>query len=297
LKVGLILPLFSGDASRVLAFAEEAEAAGFDGLFAFDHLFSRRERGPSLEAFATLGAVAASTRRVSIGTLVTRPGLRSVPVLAKIVATLQEMSGGRFILGIGTGDDDSRAEQETFGLPFEGSPEERLATARETVRALRSLLETGRWRGSDRVAPASGPLVPRPKRPVPIWVGGASQHIARVAGELADSWNGWGLSTEVFAARLAEARRSASERGRSIEASWAGLVLVGRDASEVERLLEDRRSRGMDGSEIWAGDAPSLVTHLDGFSGIGADWAILMLAGPPDRLALVADSVLPGIAR
>ena len=84
MNVGLVLPLFSGDAERVLAFARRAEERGFDGVFAFDHLFppgAPADR-PSLEAFASLAAVAARTSRVAVGTLVTRATLRPPGMLA-----------------------------------------------------------------------------------------------------------------------------------------------------------------------------------------------------------------------
>ena len=81
MKVGLVLPLFSGEPERVLAFAERAERLGFDGVFAFDHLFppgASADR-PSLEAFSMLSAVAARTERIAVGTLVTRATLRLLP--------------------------------------------------------------------------------------------------------------------------------------------------------------------------------------------------------------------------
>ena len=105
-KVGLILPLFSGDAAKVVSAARAAEEFGFDGVFAFDHFFppgATPDRA-ALEAFTTLGAVAAATHRVRLGTLVTRAILRPVGMLAKLAATLDLISNGRMILGLGTGD-------------------------------------------------------------------------------------------------------------------------------------------------------------------------------------------------
>ena len=114
-----MLPLFSGDAERVLAFARRAEERGFDGVFAFDHLFppgAPADR-PSLEAFAMLTAVAAQTSRVAVGTLVTRATLRSPGILAKIAASVDDVSGGRMILGIGT-EPDRRARHRVFGIEY-----------------------------------------------------------------------------------------------------------------------------------------------------------------------------------
>src|SRR5438128_5070598 len=118
IKVGLILPLFSGDMSKVVTAARAAEDLGFDGVFAFDHFFppGRAPDRPSLEVFTTLAAVAASTRRVALGTLVTRAILRPAGMVAKLASTIDLISGGRMILGIGTGDPIDLPEHHAFGF-------------------------------------------------------------------------------------------------------------------------------------------------------------------------------------
>jgi len=119
-KVGLVLPLFSGDPAKVLAFARHAEDLGYDGVFAFDHFFppgAPRDRA-SLEAFSILAAVAAATERIAIGTLVTRASLRPAGLLAKLAVSLDDLSGGRMILGIGTGDPIDEPEHDAYGLPY-----------------------------------------------------------------------------------------------------------------------------------------------------------------------------------
>ena len=119
LKIGLVLPLFSGDPERVLSFARQAEELGFDGVFAFDHLFppgAAADR-PSLEAFTVLAAVGATTSRLVVGTLVTRAQLRPAGLLAKAAAQLDAVSGGRrVVLGIGTGDPIDDPEHRAFGI-------------------------------------------------------------------------------------------------------------------------------------------------------------------------------------
>ena len=98
MKVGLILPLFSGKAERVLEAAREAEELGFDGAFVFDHFFppgGPRDR-PALEAFTTLAAVGAATRRITLGTLVTRASLRSAGLLAKTPGSTWPQGAGSF---------------------------------------------------------------------------------------------------------------------------------------------------------------------------------------------------------
>ena len=118
MRIGILLPLFSEDASKPLERARRAEELGFDGAFAFDHLvpLGGPADGPSLEAYSVLAAVAASTERLTLGTLVTRVTLRHTGLLAKQAAGLDEMSEGRFVLAMGTGDEASRIEAESFGF-------------------------------------------------------------------------------------------------------------------------------------------------------------------------------------
>ena len=89
LKVGIILPMFSGDPGKVLEAARSAESLGFDGAFAFDHFFppGGAPDRPALEAFTTLAAVAGVTERVRLGTLVTRAVLRPPGMVAKMAIT------------------------------------------------------------------------------------------------------------------------------------------------------------------------------------------------------------------
>lgn len=284
----------TGDTDRVLEVARHAEDLGFQGVFAFDHLFppgAPSER-PSLEAYATLAAVSACTSRIAIGTLVTRASLRPAGMLARQAATLDEVSGGRFVLGIGTGDRLSRAEHEAFGLAYLGRSERRAHLA-ETVEAVRALFGGRPWPGGTHVPAIAGPLLPPPRTTggPPIWVGGVSEGAVAVAAELADGWNGWGLAPRVFAERARSLVERAGER--DVEATWGGVAVVGSDAAEADRLVTRRRSRGL--AQDWSGSAEEAVDWLLGLRDAGARWAILLLAGPVDRLPLVAEQVLPRI--
>ncbi len=298
MKVGLVLPLFSGDPARVLDVARRAEALGFDGLFVFDHFFppGAPPDRPSLEAFAVLGAVAATTRQVSLGTLVTRAGLRPAGLVAKMAANLDLMSGGRMVLGIGTGDPIDRPEHDAYGFPVMGVKERR-AHLVETVGAVKALFRGEAWPGGDFVPAMRGPLVPPPVQPggPPVWVGGQADAVVRLAGQVADAWNGWGMHVPEFARKAGVLREAAREAGRRAEPTWAGIVLVGEDDREAGRLLEARAARGMQETNIWVGSVPSLVAFLDGLAASGAAWAVLVAAGPADRIELIAREVLPAL--
>jgi alkanesulfonate monooxygenase SsuD/methylene tetrahydromethanopterin reductase-like flavin-dependent oxidoreductase (luciferase family) len=294
-KVGVVLPLFSGDPAKVVAAAVEAETLGFDGVFAFDHFFppGGAPDRPALEAFATLGAVAAATERVRIGTLVTRASLRPVGLLAKSASWLDAASGGRLVLGIGTGDPIDRPEHEAYGIPMLDKAERRVHLE-ETVAALKTLFEGRPYPGGRMVPELIGPLSPPPAHlgGPPVWIGGQAEPVIRLAGRCADGWNGWGLEPDAFGERVRMLRAEAGPR--EVEATWAGISLVGADAAELEALAERRRARGLD-DEAWAGTAEEFVRLMGALEAAGATWAIVVLAGPADRRALVADRVLPAL--
>jgi alkanesulfonate monooxygenase SsuD/methylene tetrahydromethanopterin reductase-like flavin-dependent oxidoreductase (luciferase family) len=183
LRVGVILPMFSGDPGPVLEAARSAESLGFDGVFAFDHFFppGGPPDRPALEAFTTLAAVAAGTNRVQLGTLVTRALLRPPGLVAKMMSTLDLISEGRTILGIGTGDPIDRPEHDAFGFPTLGVRERRAHLA-ETVSALQALFEGTAYPGGEHVPALAGPLAPACVRPggPPIWLGAQSDEVERV---------------------------------------------------------------------------------------------------------------------
>jgi alkanesulfonate monooxygenase SsuD/methylene tetrahydromethanopterin reductase-like flavin-dependent oxidoreductase (luciferase family) len=296
-KVGLILPMFSGDPERVLGFAIRAEELGYDGVFAFDHFFppGAAPDRPALEAFATLAAVGAATERVRVGTLVTRAQLRPAGLLAKMVANVDEITGGRVILGLGTGDPLDDPEHHAFGFPTL-SRIERRRHLEETLLALKALYAGGSWRGGDHVPAMSGPILPpvRSGGP-PIWVGAQADEVVRLAGRLSDGWNGWGFGAEAFARKVAVLEAAAAESGREVVATWAGIVLAGDDPAHAERLRAARRDRGMADDGIWAGGLSELGAFLASLQEAGAAWAIMVPAGPPDRPEAIARSVLPGL--
>lgn len=294
MKVGIILPLFSGDPHKVLEAAREAEALGFDGVFAFDHFFppgAPRDRS-ALEAFTTLAAVAAVTQRVQIGTMVTRASLRPPGLLAKQASWLDVASGERFVLGIGTGDPIDRPEHLAYGIP-ELDKTARREHLEETVTALKALFAGERYPGGSRVPALDGPLLP-PPRPggPPVWIGAQADTVVRMAGRIADGWNGWGLDAGRFARKVEVLRDAAN--GRVVTPTWAGIALAGSDETETQELLAKRKARGIE-DDAWVGTTDELTVFLRELEAAGAAWAVMVLAGPADRRALVAERVLPAL--
>jgi alkanesulfonate monooxygenase SsuD/methylene tetrahydromethanopterin reductase-like flavin-dependent oxidoreductase (luciferase family) len=290
-RLGVSLPVFTDDPAKPLAVAARARTLGVDGAFAPDHLFppvfyppSGPDR-PALEVFALLSAVAAREPGLHVGTLVTRVTLRAPGLIAKQAAALDAMTDGRAILGMGTGDRASAEEHERFGFPFPPAAE-RVDSLAETVEALRALFGGRSWPGGVHVPALAGPLLP-PGEPS-IWVGGLSDAVLAVAARVADVWNGWGLDGAGFEARARTLRELAG--GRSVVPTWAGIALVGEDAADLDRLLARRAERGLSLDGIWSGTAEQWGEFTDRLRAAGATWCVVLPAGPPDRLDVIADA-------
>lgn len=297
MKAGLVLPMFSGNPERVLSFARRAEELGYDGVFAFDHFFppGAAPDRPSLEAFATLAAVGATTERLQVGTLVTRAQLRPAGLLAKMVAGIDELTAGRMILGIGTGDPIDEPEHRAFGLPTL-SKLERRAHLDETLRALKALFRGEPWEGGKHVPALEGPILPPPVRKggPPIWVGAQADEVVRLAARLADGWNGWGLDADAFARKVAVAREERRGTLDGFEPTWAGIALVGEDEAEAERLRDARRAKGMVEEGVWIGGAERFAGFARELEAAGAHWLIAVPAGPVDRPEVLAAALRAG---
>ncbi|MCA1726958.1 MAG: LLM class flavin-dependent oxidoreductase [Actinobacteria bacterium] len=290
-----ILPLFNGTPEIALRSARDAEVLGYDGVFVFDHFFppGAPSHLPALEAFTMMAAVAEATERVRIGTLVTRASIRPAGLLAKMIASIDAQSGGRLILGMGTGDPIDEPEHVAFGFTTL-SKEDRREHLREAILAVKALFAGEPWRGGRHVPAMTGPLLPPPAQEggPPVWIGAQADPVLRIAAEVADGWNGWGIDAARFAKKVSTLRAACEETGRDVEPTWAGIVLVGEDRPEAERLLEARMSRGME-EPAWTGGADELAELLGGLRDLGATWAILVPAGGRDRKTLIAEKVLP----
>jgi alkanesulfonate monooxygenase SsuD/methylene tetrahydromethanopterin reductase-like flavin-dependent oxidoreductase (luciferase family) len=206
MRVGVTLPQFRDEADTALAAARRAEYLGIDGAFCFDHLWPMGQPGrPALSSGPLLGALAASTSTISLGTLVARIGLVPDEVLVEVLCSVHELSGGRLIAGIGTGDHLSRHENEAYGLPFYPADERRARLAAVATEV------TGRG--------------------IPVWLGGGSPktvELARTVGTAVNLWEGDPLRVEELTAV-------------GMEVTWGGPA--GKTASEAtEQLTEVARA-------------------------------------------------------
>jgi alkanesulfonate monooxygenase SsuD/methylene tetrahydromethanopterin reductase-like flavin-dependent oxidoreductase (luciferase family) len=271
MRLGLTLPSFVEDPAVPLAVARTAEESGVHGVFAFDHLFRMASDGaprPALEATALLGAVAAQTGRISIGTLVLRATLRPPATLAAVLDTVARIAGARLVAGIGAGDTESRPEMETYGLPF-GTEAERVTALRASIRAIRD-------------------------RGYPIWVGGRARHVGLIAAESADGWNRWGVPAETFAREMSEVGALAerlSRRPKEFTPSWGGLVLLGRTEADAERKAATRSVA----PGVIVGGPERAADQLQPYLDAGARWLILgpLDSSDPENAAIVGELIAP----
>ena len=286
MKLGLSLPMFTADVGRPLAAAARAADAGYDGVFAPDHLFPPGAPGrPALEPFAVLAAIATLHPGLRVGTLVTRASLRPAGILAKQGAALDQMNGGRAILGLGAGDSVSKPEHEAFGIPF-ASTADRVAILEETVEALRALFGGDAWPGGTHVPAIAGPLLP-PGAPE-LWVGGRSDAVIGVAARAADAWNGWAMDAEGFELAAGELRRLAD--GRLVAPTWGGIALVGTDEGDLEQRRGERRDKGLS-MDIWQGTTEDLRSFAGRLEEAGCSWLIAQPVGGEDRVDVVAEAL------
>jgi alkanesulfonate monooxygenase SsuD/methylene tetrahydromethanopterin reductase-like flavin-dependent oxidoreductase (luciferase family) len=197
IRLGLNLPFVEGAMdgstprwSDILAMGQAAEAIGFDGLWISDHIGFGDPHGDwsgGWESWTLLSALAASTERVTLGNYVLNTAFHNPAYLAKMAETLDEVSGGRFILGVGAGWNE--VEFETYGFPFD----HRFDRFEDALRIVSSMLRTGTADYAGRYSVARHarlePRGPRPGGP-PIMVGTNGPRLLRLTAELADHWNG-----------------------------------------------------------------------------------------------------------
>jgi alkanesulfonate monooxygenase SsuD/methylene tetrahydromethanopterin reductase-like flavin-dependent oxidoreductase (luciferase family) len=230
-----------------LALAEACETAGLEGLFRSDHYLSivRGGEAGSLDAWATIAALAARTERLLLGTLVSPVTFRPPAVLAKSVATAQEISGGRVELGIGAGWYEAEHEAYGFRFPPVG---ERMDELERQLEAIARLWDTD---------PSAWPK-PRP-RPRLIVGGSARPRTVRAAVRFADEYNTVFATPEECRERRARVDAAAREAGRdSLTFSLMTGAVVGRDHAELdERIARFQEVRGR------PGETPHVTGTLD----------------------------------
>ena len=276
MRLGLFLPTMEGwlgDGwqprwSELRDLARGAEAIGFDSLFVPDHLVfgaspywgipEGKTRG-LWEAWTVLGGLAEATRRVSLGTYVIGAGFRNPALLAKMAATLEEVSDGRLVLGLGCGSHPP--EYRAFGYPFD----HRVSRFEEALAIIAPLLKDGRVDFTGRFHTARdceiAPRGPRPGGP-PIWIAAYQPRMMGLAVRWGDAFTtAWHTGPDTLAGPIAALQSACREAGRGSEdvartvgaiVSLTGAVppdcpgaLTGRSPEELARGLLAFRTAGV----------------------------------------------------
>jgi alkanesulfonate monooxygenase SsuD/methylene tetrahydromethanopterin reductase-like flavin-dependent oxidoreductase (luciferase family) len=294
MKVGVVVPMGETDAgeapryAEVRSFALQAEAQGFDSVWVFDHLLFRFPDKPTAgiwEAWTTLTALAEATERVEIGSVVFCTAFRNPAVLAKMADTLDEVSGGRLILGLGAGWHDP--EFVAFGLP-----NDKLASRfEEALSIISPLLRAGEVDFAGEFYEARDcVLLPRGPRPAgpPILVASFGPRMLRLTARFADAWNTAWLGDP---GPLAERRAGLEEACRAEGRDPAAIeVTVGVNVA-LPDLLPGPPTDDEVGKTL-SGDTAAIAAGLRAFADAGVGHAICALEpNTPEALGRFAEAL------
>jgi alkanesulfonate monooxygenase SsuD/methylene tetrahydromethanopterin reductase-like flavin-dependent oxidoreductase (luciferase family) len=239
---GVTIPQIKRPWAAAADSARGFERMGFDSIWVCDHLYGPQSpQLPILEAWSMVSALAAITERVEIGTLVTPAGMRNAAHLGKVIATADNIAGGRVIAGLGAGW--MPREFTDFGVPFL-STGERLGQLSETVELLRRMWseEEEVTYAGEYVAATNVVCQPKPPRRVPILIGGGGEKVTlKLAAKEADIWNNLAGQQPQLAHKIDVLKRHCDEVGRdpsTITASQQCLVTVARDEATAGPMAD-----------------------------------------------------------
>jgi probable F420-dependent oxidoreductase len=318
-RVGLALPQFDFSVpgerplrwETVQEWAGRAERQGFSSLWLADHLFSDlsqfggpRERQSLFDPIPALAAVARRTRTVRLGILVLCVPLRPPSVVAKALATLDVVAGGRLTVGLGAGWYEP--EFRAAGVPFE-KLSTRLSRLEEAITVLSGLFGGGpfTYRGAHWTLEDARCLpVPIQRPRPPLWLGGRSDALLRLAGSRADGWNeAWSSAPGTYRRRLAVLDAACEAAGRdpsSVTRSLGLLTLVGEDEADLRRRYERLQARApgavLDGVplDVWrrnhlAGTVDQVREQVAAWADVGVGDLILSVGAVPFSVSSADD--------
>jgi alkanesulfonate monooxygenase SsuD/methylene tetrahydromethanopterin reductase-like flavin-dependent oxidoreductase (luciferase family) len=254
MEYGLMVePQVGGSYAELLAIARSAEQAGFTSLARSDHYLAGERSVPATDALTSIAGLARETDSIRLTVLVTPLTFRHPAVIAKTATTLDEMSGGRFELGVGTGWMES--EHRVFGINLPAM-RTRFSLLFETLAYIHAV--TGRTAGGyagRHFRLEDIPILPRPVGQLPLIVGGTGmKRTPSIAGRFADEYNMFACDADTLAARVGVMRATATELGRDpseVKVSVTSSVLLGEDENEYrEKLAAKAASRNREPEEL-----------------------------------------------
>lgn len=308
IRIGLQIPSFSFPApdaelfDRVAAMARTAESSGFDSVYVMDHFFQLPGIGAPdermLEAYVLLGGLAAATETVQLGTLVTGNTYRNPAHLAKIITTLDIVSSGRAILGLGAGWFE--LEHNSMGFEF-GTFTDRFERLEEALAIILPMLDgerpslDGTWYRASEVINS-----PLPVRRPPLMIGGSGERkTLRIAAQHAQHANlTCGRSEIAHKVEVLEGHLAAAGRSRAdIEVSVLGMLFLGATHEEAEAKRDARlakagvtweQARSTIGDRFFFGDADAVGEQVAQARADGLDALIVNMVGDGDDTDAVA---------
>jgi len=306
LKLGALCWNQYTDWSRFLAAQVRADELGFDSLWTWDHLYPivGSHEGPMLEAYTAMAAVATSTRRGTIGLMVGANTFRNPAIVAKMATTIDLISGGRAVLGIGAAWFET--EHRAFGIPYGESPGERLRWLAEALPIMRGMLAgeeptmDGRFYRTERVRNDPPPV----QRRVPLLVGGGGRRVTlKLVAQYADACN-LGGGVESVTAADAALRQHCADVGRDereIERTVGiGCVLIRDSRAEAQREFSrifEHNGHAREWTDQPVGTPEDVAAHLAPYVDLGFRHLIAGFPSPYDeesmtRLATEVRSLL-----
>ncbi|MEV6285343.1 TIGR03560 family F420-dependent LLM class oxidoreductase [Kribbella sp. NPDC051770] len=256
---------------EILEGAEYAERTGWHGVWIADHFMQNNDdlSVPVNEAMALLGALAARTERVRVGSMVFGNTYRHPAVVANWAATMDQLSGGRFVLGVGAGWQVN--EHEVYGIALP-PVKELLARFEEACQVIRGLLTEDRFSFDGTHYQLSGaPLEPKPAH-LPLLIGASGEKVAlRIVARYADEWNHWGLPElarhkgEVFRAHCEKLDRDPSTVRRSTQAM---IKVIDAGDTEAEAYRDNLIAAGR---PVVIGSAEQVLDTLSQYPDAGID--------------------------
>lgn len=265
----------------------------FESLWMTDHFFWQDD--PTYEAWTVMSYMAARWPQFKIGPMVLGQSYRNPALLAKMAATLQTLSNGRFIMGIGAGWKEDEYRAYDFPYPRPGIRIEQLQDTLEIMKRM--------WQDPDPVTYegkhykiVDARCQPKPDPAIPILVGGGGRKTMRLAVQYADIWNLSDSPIERYRERMAILDEHCAELGRdpqSIERSWFGRLAVARTEDGAIALSNGRWTK----DNAFVGTPQQAVELMQPFVEAGVTYFMLEVLGLPDPavIGMVTEEVLPKI--
>jgi alkanesulfonate monooxygenase SsuD/methylene tetrahydromethanopterin reductase-like flavin-dependent oxidoreductase (luciferase family) len=310
LKFGAVLWSQATDWDGFLSAAKHADALGFDSIWTWDHLYAifGEPDQPIVEGYTALAGLAVSTQNAEIGLLVGANTFRNPGLVAKSIVTIDHMSQGRVILGLGGAWFE--LEHTAFGIDFGSGFGERLDWMDEATAAVRALLDGasvtsdgGRYQFQDlKLNPA--PL----QEHLPIMIGGSGEKkTLRTVARYADQWNAFG-SPETLTHKDNVLRSHCADVGRKhedIERTVGAKIVIRETASEAGRVLEELMEHNQtpmgniaDDETFWIGTAEQIAERMIAYRQVGFHTFLVEMPAPYDRETMNAliEVVKPAVA-